>query len=158
MATDRYHRLLGWMKEYDITFTALGQQIGKDGTSARKAVFKDTVPSEIHSILLQLGFPAELLPTPVKGRKRSSTVGASERYYRLLDWMGEHKITFDDLGRQVGKGGGSARYALLNETVAPEIHEKLLRMDVPQELLPAPSSRRRGPAPKQPRFPGLMQA
>lgn len=157
MATDRYHRLLNWMKEYDITFTALGQQLGKDRFSARNAVFKDTVSSETYGILLQLGFPAELLPTPIKGRKRRRTVGASERYCRLLDWMGEHKITFDDIGRHIGKGGASARYALLNETVAPEIHEKLLLINVPQELLPTPSTRRRGPTPRSPRFPGLIQ-
>lgn len=158
MATDRYHRLLGWMKEYDITFAALGQQIGKNRASARYVVSKDTVPSELHSILLQLGFPAELLPTPVKGRKRKNSEGATERYDRLLDWMGERKITFDDLGRKIGKGSSSARYALINETVAPEIHEILLQMNVPQDLLPKPCKRRRGPSKRQPRFPGLMQA
>lgn len=83
---------------------------------------------------------------------------ATERYHRLLDWMGEHNITFAALGQQIGKGPASARYAVFNDTVAPEIHKMLLKLGFPEELLPIPSRKRKGPTPRQPHFPGLAQA
>lgn len=82
---------------------------------------------------------------------------ATDRYRRLLDWMGEHNITFAALGQQIGKGPASARYAVFNDTVSPEIHETLLKLGFPEDLLSLPSKKRRGPAPRQPHFPGLAQ-
>ncbi len=83
---------------------------------------------------------------------------ATERYQRLLLWMADHDITFAALGAQIGKSPGSARYVCINETIAPELHSDMLRLGFPEDLLPAPDKRRRGPRPRTPRFPGLSQA
>ena len=83
---------------------------------------------------------------------------ATERYKLLLEWMDDHDITFAALGEQINKCPGSARYAVFNETMPPDIHSNMLRLGFPEELLPKPCKRRRGPGKRQPRFPGLMQA
>ncbi|MDR1125692.1 MAG: XRE family transcriptional regulator [Deltaproteobacteria bacterium] len=66
MATDatptRYERLRVWMREHGITFTALGEQLGLRYSGARRVCIGTTCPSRHHSKMLELGFPAELLP------------------------------------------------------------------------------------------------
>lgn len=68
MATDanaaRYERLRAWMREHEITFTALGEQLGLRYSGARRVCLGETCPSRHHGKMLKLGFPAELLPAP----------------------------------------------------------------------------------------------
>lgn len=69
----RYGQLLAWMSELDISFTAVGEQLGVSNTYVRRFCQNDTCPTRHHSKLIELGFPAELLPAPVdkpKGPQR----------------------------------------------------------------------------------------
>lgn len=66
MATEanaiRFQRLRAWMREHGITFKALGEQLGLRYSGARRVCLGETCPSRHHTKMLNLGFPAELLP------------------------------------------------------------------------------------------------
>jgi hypothetical protein len=70
---DRYKRLLDWMNGYDISFSAIAEQLGISAPGARFVCRGKTCPTAHHQKLLALGFPAELLPHPLdkpRGRQR----------------------------------------------------------------------------------------
>ncbi len=70
---ERCKQLVAWMGEYDITFTAIGEQLGLTGAGASRVCQSETCPPCHHQKLLELGFPSELLPVPKyngAGRKK----------------------------------------------------------------------------------------
>lgn len=66
-------RLKAWMAEHNITFRDVAEQLSVSTNVAHKFLNQDTIPVRRHSVLVSLGFPVELLPTPFdkpKGRIR----------------------------------------------------------------------------------------
>ena len=73
LCSERYKRLLSWMNGYDISFSAIAEQLGISTPGARFTCQGETCPTAHHQKLLALGFPAELLPFPLdkpRGRQR----------------------------------------------------------------------------------------
>lgn len=61
----RYQLLLSWMKERDISFSALSEQLGVSSSTARYACQRETCPTNHYKKLVTLGFPKDLLPIPL---------------------------------------------------------------------------------------------
>ena len=73
LCSERYKRLLSWMNGYDISFSAIAEQLGISVSGARFTCKGETCPIAHHRKLLALGFPPELLPFPLnkpRGRQR----------------------------------------------------------------------------------------
>lgn len=82
-------------------------------------------------------------------------MATENRYDRLLDWLDEHNISADDLGEKLGMSGSGARRLCNAETIPVERHRDLVRLGIPEELLPVGRDRRRGRPKRTPIFPGL---
>ena len=80
-----------------------------------------------------------------------------ERYERLLVWMGDHDITFQATGEQLGVDGATVRFACQGATCPMSHHMKLLELGFPSELLPEALDKPRGRPRKVPKFPGFVQ-
>lgn len=65
MSTNRFVRAKEWMTEHDITYRALGEQLGVSIGGARAFLARDTIPTGRHAQLVELGFPEDILPTPM---------------------------------------------------------------------------------------------
>ena len=81
----------------------------------------------------------------------------TDRYERLLVWMGDHDISFPATGEQLGLSDGGARSVLFRDTCRTVHHNKLIELGFPVELLPEPRDKPRGRPRKIPKFPGLSQ-
>lgn len=69
MQEPRYKRLRRWMSDRDITFRAIGEQLGMSAAGARILLIKETIWKNGHyATLLRLGFPKDLLPSPCEMR------------------------------------------------------------------------------------------
>lgn len=69
MQEPRYKRLRRWMSDRDITFRAIGEQLGMSAAGARILLVKETIWKNGHyATLLRLGFPKDLLPSPCEMR------------------------------------------------------------------------------------------
>ena len=80
------------------------------------------------------------------------------RAVRCREWMQEHNITFPALATQLGlKSDTGPRMLIARETIPVERYNQLRALGFPEELLPIPLDIPRGPRPKEPRFPGLME-
>lgn len=56
-----------WMRERSITFRAIGEKLGVTTEGARYMLSQDTIPPVRHEVLVALGIPPNLLPTPSQG-------------------------------------------------------------------------------------------
>ena len=66
MQEPRYKRLRRWMSDRDITFRAIGEQLGMSAAGARILLVKETIWKNGHyATLLRLGFPKELAAVPL---------------------------------------------------------------------------------------------
>lgn len=65
MSTDRFARAKEWMAEHDVTYRALGEKIGVGISRARDLLTRNTIPTARHAQLVELGFPADILPEPM---------------------------------------------------------------------------------------------
>lgn len=54
-----------WMANHNITYRALGKQLGISLSGAVQLLSRPTIPTARHSQLLALGFPEDLLPPPL---------------------------------------------------------------------------------------------
>lgn len=73
MATKRHARLKNWLKQHNITYAALARQMELTESSVRYLLAAETIPTQRHKQLTDLGFPIDLLPKPLDrkgGRKR----------------------------------------------------------------------------------------
>lgn len=64
MNVPRTERLGKWMSEHDITYRALGEQLGMSAYGANKMLNQEIMPTHRHADCLRLGFPKDLLPVP----------------------------------------------------------------------------------------------
>ena len=83
------------------------------------------------------------------------------QYDALLVWMGDHYITFRNLGLQLGVSAAYARILCCQERISHHWHEKLVALGFPQDLLPRAEDVRRGVRPGNrpaPIFPGLKKS
>lgn len=80
------------------------------------------------------------------------------RTERLSKWMSEHDITYRALGEQLGMSAYGANKMLNQEIMPTQRHTDCLRLGFPADLLPVPFDKKRGPRPKEARFPGLVAA
>ena len=72
------------------------------------------------------------------------------RAVRCREWMQERYITFPALAKQLGmKSEAGPRMLIARETIRA--------LGFPEDILPIPLDIPRGPRPKEPRFPGLME-
>lgn len=60
----RTERLSTWMSERNITYRALGEQLGMSAYGAHRMLHQEVMPTQRHTDCLRLGFPADLLPVP----------------------------------------------------------------------------------------------
>lgn len=81
------------------------------------------------------------------------------RAVRCREWMQEHDITFPALATQLGmKSNAGPRMLLAKETIPVRRYNQLRALGFPEDILPIPLDLPRGRRPKEPRFPGLMEA
>ncbi len=57
-------RMRLWMRQYDITDRAVAEKLGLTPARVTIMLNRDTMPTVHHAALLQLGFPASILPQP----------------------------------------------------------------------------------------------
>ncbi len=70
MNNERVDKALAWMKKHNITYVAIAKQIGVTPMMAREYIIRETIYPPRHEQLVKLGFPIDILPTPVlKGKK-----------------------------------------------------------------------------------------
>ena len=80
------------------------------------------------------------------------------RAVRCREWMQERYITFPALAKQLGmKSEAGPRMLIARETIPVERYNQLRAPGFPEDILPIPLDIPRGPRPKEPRFPGLME-
>ena len=78
-----------------------------------------------------------------------TTIETLPRTERMRQWMAKNEIT--DLKR-------SRVTRMLNEETMPTEHyNACLELGIPADILPIPFNKKRGPRPKEPRFPGLLE-
>lgn len=85
MATNpNYSKLLAWKKKNNMTDAELGERLGCCKAYARLLCCQNRIPTKWHERLVDLGFPAELLPRaedmPI-GRPRAYHCTETERAF-----------------------------------------------------------------------------
>lgn len=65
MSTTRFQMAKEWMTQHNITYRALGAQVGVSISGARDLIARETIPTMRHAQLVKLGFPEDILPTPM---------------------------------------------------------------------------------------------
>lgn len=93
-----------------------------------------------------------------QGCKNMTTTPELPRTEQLRKWMADHFITDAALAEHLGVSTQATNKFINSETIPIRHHSKCLALGFPEELLPTPFDKPRGPRPKTPIFPGLMAA
>jgi len=80
----RYDLLRAWLRERNVTFTWLGERLGRTETTLRQMVMRDHMPVEMHAAMVDLGIPAHLLPEPQQRQRRRKIVPMLDADGRIM--------------------------------------------------------------------------
>lgn len=83
---------------------------------------------------------------------------ANTRFSELQALLTEYRITWRALGKEVGMSDCGIRNALMRDTCRPELHDKLIHLGLPEDMLPSAMPIRRTRALAAPDFEGLRRA
>ncbi|MFR8055917.1 MAG: helix-turn-helix domain-containing protein [Bilophila wadsworthia] len=85
-----------------------------------------------------------------------TTTETLPRTERMRQWMSKNEITDRSLAEKLGLKRPRVTRMLNEETMPTKHHRSCLALGIPADILPVPFDKKRGPRPKEPRFPCLV--
>ena len=86
-----------------------------------------------------------------------TTIETLPRTERMRQWMAKNEITDRSLAEKLGLKRSRVTRMLNEETMPTEHYNACLELGIPADILPISFNKKRGPRPKEPRFPGLLE-
>ena len=86
-----------------------------------------------------------------------TTIETLPRTERMRQWIAKNEITDRSLAEKLGLKRSRVTRMLNEETMPTEHYNACLELGIPADILPIPFNKKRGPRPKEPRFPGLLE-